>query len=309
MRQIAPQLDATNILELCESSQLLVSLRDEHGRWLHVSERMRGALEGGGAPAAAGPADFAWLQDMRYFDEDGREIGPDQHPAAEVRRSGVDRTNVVLRMLASSGRELWVQMSYGALPSSSGQYPVIAIGTDITARKHAEADLRRMVVHDSLTGLLNRQGVTEYALAELNRASRGAGPMGLLMLDVDHFKRVNDEYGHHVGDEALAHIAMTITRCIRSYDWAGRWGGEEFLTILPGADLEQSRIVAERIRAAIANEPLDIPLVGSLDLTVTLGVSCASSEGSRNFDELVQEADEALYAAKRDGRNRVQLAA
>ncbi len=161
--------------------------------------------------------------------------------------------------------------------------------------------------HDPLTGLLNRLAITSHVRAELARASRGDQPLCLALLDIDHFKQVNDSYGHLVGDQALCHIAQTLTRAVRPYDWVGRWGGEEFLVVLSGTHLRDALAAAERLRAEIEANPLRLADGGVLALTASVGVACADppAGGSPDPGRLFQQADAALYEAKRLGRNRV----
>ncbi|HMQ29111.1 MAG TPA: diguanylate cyclase [Chloroflexaceae bacterium] len=187
----------------------------------------------------------------------------------------------------------------------------VAIGARILA---LEASLREardgyayQASHDPLTGLLNRLAITTHVRAELARASRGGHPLSLALLDIDHFKQVNDTHGHLVGDQALCHVAQTLTGAVRPYDWVGRWGGEEFLVILAGTGLDDALAAAERLRAEIEARPLRLADGAALSLTVSVGVACAGPAGEQPGDpvRLFQRADAALYEAKRMGRNRV----
>ncbi|MFQ5859571.1 MAG: diguanylate cyclase [Anaerolineae bacterium] len=185
----------------------------------------------------------------------------------------------------------------------------VAIGErilDLEARLRETRDqLLVMAFHDSLTGLLNRRAIYEHAEAELNRAGREAESVSLALLDIDHFKAVNDQHGHPIGDEALCLVADTIVENIRPYDWAGRWGGEEFLLVLPGAGPPEAAAVAERVRGAVAAVGLPLPAGGRLQLRVSLGVTSMAPEKPLPLDALLHQADEALYRAKREGRDRV----
>lgn len=169
--------------------------------------------------------------------------------------------------------------------------------------------LQVMATYDSLTGLLNRRAVYERAQTELDRTRREVCSLSLVMLDIDHFKSVNDKYGHLVGDQALRLVAGTITQNKRSYDWAGRWGGEEFLLVLPDTSLLEAGDIAERMRANVAS--LQFPLADGqyLNLRVSLGVSSVDANSQHpTLGELIQQADDALYCAKKQGRNKVCLA-
>lgn len=185
----------------------------------------------------------------------------------------------------------------------------VAIGErilDLEARlSESLAQLEVLATYDSLTGLLNRRAIYEKVEAELNRAGREARPMSLVLLDIDHFKAVNDQHGHPIGDQALRLVAATIALNTRSYDVVGRWGGEEFLVMLPGTGLEEAAAVAERVRREVAAAQLPLPDSSSLQVQVSLGVTSMAPGASPAVDLLLQQADEALYWAKREGRNRV----
>jgi len=159
---------------------------------------------------------------------------------------------------------------------------------------------------DSLTGLPNRRALYVRALAELSRAEREGTSVGVVMMDIDHFKEINDRFGHAAGDDALRQVAAALQKNRRDYDFPGRWGGEEFLIIVPGASLEQAAVVAERVRASVALVKLNG--AGAGELRSSLGVT-AASPGLRpvGLEELLREADDALYRAKATGRNRVCL--
>jgi diguanylate cyclase (GGDEF)-like protein len=190
----------------------------------------------------------------------------------------------------------------------------VSIGERILKLEDSLNESRRqmeyLAMHDTLTGMLNRRALQDHAEAELSRARRSSTPVSLAVLDLDHFKSINDRYGHLVGDQALQHVATILIRQIRTYDWAGRWGGEEFLLVLPDTALPEARMVAERIREDIAATVLALPNGSELRLTASLGVASAAAASGEiaSLDELVRQADHALYHAKSEGRNRVCLA-
>lgn len=158
---------------------------------------------------------------------------------------------------------------------------------------------------DTLTGLANRRSFTDHLHQELARLQRGADPACLLMLDVDHFKRVNDTQGHHAGDLALQHVASLCREVFRAADVVCRWGGEEFVALLPATSVEQAGAVAQRLHAALAARPVpgaELPLV----LTASMGL-CAL-DPVQPLDVTLRALDAAMYAAKRDGRNRTVVA-
>ena len=165
-----------------------------------------------------------------------------------------------------------------------------------------------LATHDPLlTGLFNRRALQEHAEAEWQRSARGQGVLSLALLDIDHFKSVNDRLGHAAGDHALRLIGDLLTASKRAYDWAGRWGGEEFLLVLPGATSEDACGVAERVRAKVEASPLSLTNYGVINLRVSIGVSTMTPGAPMTLDTLLQQADEALYTAKEQGRNRVAV--
>jgi diguanylate cyclase (GGDEF)-like protein len=160
---------------------------------------------------------------------------------------------------------------------------------------------------DALTGLYNRFYVMEKIDSEMNRALRHGYPISVLMLDLDHFKRINDSYGHPVGDEVLKIVGQVLRDSCRVYDVAGRYGGEEFCIVLPETQVGNTTQVAERIRNRLATTPLS---VGSTSIVVTASIGVAgmdSTEGVLSASTLVERADRALYSAKHRGRNRVEM--
>ncbi len=159
---------------------------------------------------------------------------------------------------------------------------------------------------DELTGLLNRRALKSGIRNEANRAVRHARPLAFLFLDVDRFKRINDEHGHAVGDEVLVGVALRVRSAVRSYDLFGRWGGDEFCLVAPEHRLPaDTRALAEHLREAVSSAPFDT-LSGSLDVTVSIGAVLVDPPTSTP-EEMCALADAALYRAKRAGRNRVEV--
>ncbi len=168
----------------------------------------------------------------------------------------------------------------------------------------AREALRFRATHDDLTGLWSR-GATQHLLAcELQRSARSRAPIGVLMIDLDHFKSVNDTYGHLVGDAVLKEAGCRISAAVRNYDFVGRYGGEEFLVVLSNCTLADLQGIAERTRATFSNIPVPTD-AGNVSVTISVGGAFASSETSEL--ELLAAADSALYDAKRGGRNRVVI--
>jgi diguanylate cyclase (GGDEF)-like protein len=169
-----------------------------------------------------------------------------------------------------------------------------------------ELQLTHVAQHDSLTGLYNRGHITEVALREIMRARRHQRPFAVAMLDIDHFKLINDTYGHDIGDLALKAFADTCRACVREIDQLGRIGGEEFVCLLPETAESEALACAERLRECVAALEIDTPK-GKVHFTVSIGVAVLQPEGG-NWEGLLRDADGALYQAKCEGRNRVVLA-
>jgi diguanylate cyclase (GGDEF)-like protein len=162
--------------------------------------------------------------------------------------------------------------------------------------------LRFEATHDTQTGLLNHEAILETLRKEVLRACREGTSLGVIMVDIDHFKSVNDRYGHMAGDLVLREVSRRLQLSMRPYDSIGRYGGEEFLVVAPGCNLEKARLLAERLRTSIGSEPIQDSVV-SISVTASLGVSTALN--AKGADQVLRATDEALYTAKVQGRNRV----
>jgi diguanylate cyclase (GGDEF)-like protein len=171
------------------------------------------------------------------------------------------------------------------------------------ARLHGMVERQALV--DGLTGLANRRAASDALHGETARAERLETPLSVVLADLDEFKEVNDAHGHAVGDEVLRVVAEVLRETLRESDVAGRWGGEEFLLLLPGADEEGAAQLAERVRVALAAR--SIPSVPGLHVTASFGV--AEYAGETTPEQLLEAADGALYRAKRAGKGRVERAA
>ena len=176
---------------------------------------------------------------------------------------------------------------------------------EIAERLRAEEALRRLATLDPLTGILNRRHLFTLGEREFKRARRYGHPLSAIMVDLDHFKRVNDTHGHACGDQVLIRFCRACQRKLREIDVFARYGGEEFVILLPDTDLTTSTLIAERLRAMVEETPPDTE-VGAIPITISLGVS--SMEGNpppQTLDDLINYADQALYTSKEKGRNRV----
>lgn len=168
----------------------------------------------------------------------------------------------------------------------------------------ARIQMEALAMHDGLTGLLNRRAIEEYAEAEFNMAGRKKQAMSVILLDIDHFKNVNDQFGHKFGDVVLRQVAQTLKEDLRNYDRVGRWGGEEFLLILPGTELKDAVTVAERLRSKTAAVQTSLENGETFSIHISLGTACTTGQ-FQSLAKLIDAADQALYQAKQSGRNRV----
>ena len=170
----------------------------------------------------------------------------------------------------------------------------------------AREQLRFHATHDPLTGVWNRKGIVDFLTQELARAHRTRESVGLMMVDLDHFKTVNDTFGHAVGDAVLKDVAARLVKSVRTYDFVGRYGGEEFLIILSNASLAEVKRRAQRICASADEAPIRFQ---SLEIKVTISIGATEAPPVPDIDQsrLLHAADLALYQAKKSGRNRVEV--
>jgi two-component system, cell cycle response regulator len=161
-----------------------------------------------------------------------------------------------------------------------------------------------MAITDALTGLHNRRYMETHVGALVGQALSRGKPLTVLVLDIDYFKAVNDTHGHDAGDEVLREFALRLRKSIRGIDLACRYGGEEFVVVMPETDLAVATMVAERLRRRIASEPFPIQQ-GARAIEVTISIGIAGLTGADTAASVIKRADQALYRAKRDGRNRV----
>jgi len=184
-----------------------------------------------------------------------------------------------------------------------GEDAVLWVASNITASKKLEAQLRRQSETDALTGLANRRKLIIVLGEHYTLFLRYKTPMAALIFDIDHFKRINDEYGHLAGDKAIAATAEVCRSELRASDFAGRLGGDEFVVLMPHTSAEQALPIAERLRVRVADQ---LKSMGTLGAGATLSGGLSQlQEGDASSEEVLKRADEALYRAKRNGRNRI----
>ena len=212
-------------------------------------------------------------------------------------RALTEPASVLAEMTVNSGLNVGSAFAYVLLSLTFHATLMVLVVTRLVA------DLRRLSRHDGLTGLLNRRALEDALLAQFQRSRRSGEPFCVLMLDVDHFKDINDRHGHAVGDLALKHLSALLLVHMREVDRLARFGGEEFLVLLPGLAPADALPVAERLRSVVAAAPM--PLAG---VSITLSVSIGMAEWGGALDEptrLLVRADAAMYQAKQHGRDRV----
>ena len=241
---------------------------------------------------------------------DGTEI------CRRVRQQGREPYTYIIMLTALSGEEnLCAGMDAGADDYLTKPLRVNELRVRLRAGRRiidlqdeliaARESLRAKAAHDPLTGLWNHEEIIASLQRELARGRRGGEVVGAIMADIDHFKLVNDSFGHLAGDAVLRAIAGKMVQRMRPYDSVGRYGGEEFLIVLPGCDGENAAVLAERLRLGVCSAPMDTP-EGVIAVTISLGVA-VSCGGDSDAGALIRAADRALYRAKDKGRNRVEI--
>ena len=221
--------------------------------------------------------------------------------AASGEGPAIGRTTT-LRAKHRNGDEFPVDISLSAI-KLRGQWSAVGIVRDATERVQTEERLKQLATTDTLTGICNRRHFDEVLASEISRAARFTNPLSLILFDVDHFKRVNDTFGHQAGDRVLTQLAVTVSSTIRTVDLFARWGGEEFVVLLPGSDLDAGRLLAEKLRMVLERQPFSD--VGQ----VTCSFGVAEYAPDDNMDALIKKVDRCLYHAKASGRNRVETSA
>jgi diguanylate cyclase (GGDEF)-like protein/PAS domain S-box-containing protein len=217
-----------------------------------------------------------------------------------------DIRDVEVKMKTTSGREFTAEMAAIAV-DYAGQAGILVALNDVSQRKQLEAELLQQANTDGLTGTSNRRHFLNQAEQEIRRSRRFARPMSVLMMDVDHFKKINDNHGHAVGDAVLQSVVKRALESLRQSDFLGRIGGEEFAVILPETDLNAATEAAERLRVHIAERAL-VAERAAIPVTTSIGVAqLAATDGT--IDDVLHRADTALYRAKHNGRNRVEVSA
>jgi len=166
----------------------------------------------------------------------------------------------------------------------------------------SQKKLQEIATHDTLTNLLNRYEILNVLQDEFHRALREQNPISTIMLDIDFFKNINDAYGHGVGDEVLVEVALRLNRILRRYDKVGRYGGDEYLVVLPNCSMRSATQIAERLRRAVSQEKIETE-AGIIGVTISVGCASSENESIQSIADLVKNSDKAMYHAKNMGRN------
>ncbi len=214
--------------------------------------------------------------------------------------------DVEFRIVRPDGSIRWIWDRGFEVPREDPENRQIAgLAQDITARKEVEARLRELATTDGLTGIFNRRHFIELGMREYIRAKRYNQNLSLLIFDVDHFKSINDRYGHSTGDQVLGALTDVARGLFREVDVFGRIGGEEFAVLLPETDLAGAAAVGERLRRAVEKGAVFADQ-GTIDITISVGVATYNGKMPKDLDTLMKKADTAMYAAKSKGRNRLE---
>lgn len=291
---------------IAENSSDLISMHDERGTYLYVSPACREILQYEPDEMLKRSAyDFIHPQDAENITMHHLQLLKQGHNV------------MTYRVRKQNGDYIWFEASLRLLQNGKDQsLKIIAVSRNITERKLAEQKLaeanellQKLSTIDGLTQVANRRYFDQAMEQEWEWACRNFSPISLVLVDIDHFKAYNDTYGHQEGDDCLKYVAQTIKHALpRPTDVVCRYGGEEFVVILLGADEESSGSIAEHIRHSI--EAMKIPHKGSSVsnyVTVSLGVAAMIPSDQAKFSELIRSADSALYQAKNEGRNRVKV--
>lgn len=247
------------------------------------------------------------------LDEESHDVFKDELVALI---EGANQYEAEIAQRTMAGNKILVHLRLTVAPGSEDSWDKVFVSViDITERKQLEARLRETLSHteslartDALTGSLNRRAIMEQARAELARAERERTSLGLAIVDMDLLKEINDQYGHLTGDAALRLLAVTLEKACRLYDRVGRWGGDEFLIVLPNIEPQSAQAIAERLLLRVNEAILSVDDETEVSLGVCIGVSASQPSNGEGIEleELLRQADSALLRAKQEGRNTIR---
>ncbi len=249
-------------------------------------------------------SDLNW----KVINEDGSELPNEQLPSVQALSTGISVHGVVAGIFNHLTKKL-VWLNINAIPlfraRDNEPYEVFVTLHDITERKELEGKLEYLSTHDPLTGLCNRMGLEKQLTEELHRAARYHHSLSIYMLDVDHFKRINDTHGHRVGDVVLQQLAKTLAQSIREEDLVARYGGEEFVIILPETSLSKAEDFAKRLFNEVTE--LRISLLDGNEINISISIGIATyPDHAKSWEALLEAADKAMYGAKKAGRHQIK---
>lgn len=290
------------------------AIRETEQRFRSLFEQSRDAIYIGTPDGTVIDVNQAWLDLFGYTREDLPSINavdfyahPDERAGFLKRLIDTGAVEDEVRFKRKDGSEFDCDRSVVARTDQHGNVLAVqGILRDVTQQKLDRQELERLARYDTLTGLLNRHSIVDKLSEWIRHSRRYHGRLSVVLLDIDHFKRINDTYGHAAGDQVLQETASLLMSNTRQADFVGRYGGEEFLIILPRTDIEGAAVIAERIRAAYEATPLHLDDSTVVRITISLGVTQWHEDDSAHT--LLARVDAALYRAKEGGRNRVEMA-
>jgi diguanylate cyclase (GGDEF)-like protein/PAS domain S-box-containing protein len=242
---------------------------------------------------------------LNHVDDAGKLLCKDRCPLAEVMEDGKPRS-VEVYLHHRDGHRVPVRVQAVPLLGDEGEIigavETFVDNSETNAARQKIDELQQLALIDPLTAIGNRRYLEMNLQASLFEFQRYDWPFGLLFMDVDDFKRINDEYGHEIGDQVLQMVARTLDRNMRSFDFLGRWGGEEFVAVLVNVDREHLLRIAERFRALVEASFMTI---GEAQIDVTLSIGASLVQPGDGMDTVLERADRAMYRSKEAGRNRV----
>lgn len=304
-RQAAPEKQGDFLAALVDALEEQVSVIDEDGRIIYVNAAWQRFGEENGIPPGADWLGSNYLETCRQAR--GDRIAQRVARSVEHMLSAPPGSSVTAEYPCHSPTaQRWFLMRATRMTTALGRFVVI-VHENITRRKQAEQRVAALALHDPLTGLPNRRAFNQELSRAWSRCRRSHSPLSLLSIDVDHFKKINDTFGHPAGDACLKSVARIIRRhARRPGDLAARVGGEEFFLLLPDTEVGMARHMAEHLHQAISHQG-GAKGVPHATLTASIGLVGVIPRHDLRPEVLLTAADVALYAAKREGRNRVML--
>jgi diguanylate cyclase (GGDEF)-like protein/PAS domain S-box-containing protein len=283
-----------------------IYIHDFKGRFLDANEP---ALKGFGyTKEEISQINFSKLLSFKQLPKANRIL-------KELKKSGTQKKLSRFKLKRQDGTPVFVETKSSVIYREGKPHLVLGIARDITKRikmeeelKQAHEKLKKKALTDDLTGLLNHGAVLDRLKEEVQRALRQKKSISILMADLDHFKDINDNFGHQIGDQVLKKTSQLMQKVFRSYDIKGRYGGEEFLIVMPNTKQKQAQKAAQRLKKSFNKEPLTIE-GKSIPLSISIGlVSSYPHQDQPDPEDLLKRSDRALYRAKEKGRNRVEVA-